>query len=324
MPNPLLRSFLCAVCALLIPAAALSQTYPNRSIRLIVPLPPGGSADFHARLVADRMTQAFGQPVLVENRPGAGGAIGVALLAKAAPDGYTIGVGPAGAMSMNVSLTKANYDPVKDFAPLSGMTTSAFLIVVSPSSPLRTLKDLIAYAKANPGKLNYASVGIGSAQHLAGELFNNMAETRIVHVPYKGAAETATAVMGGQVEISFLAPGGLLQLVQSGKLRALAETLTGRVTAVPNVLTVAEAGVPGYFAAGWLSLFAPAGTPRDIVNRLNTEIVRELRLPDVIERIVEGGEEANPTTPEELGRFVRSEIDKWAKVIKAANIHVEQ
>ena len=324
MPNPILRSFLCAIGALLIPAAAFSQTYPIRSIRVIVPLPPGGSADFHARLVADRMSQTFGQPVLIENRPGAGGAIGVAQIAKAPPDGYTIGVGPAGAMSINVSLTRAPYDPIKDFAPISGITRNAFLIVVSPSSPLKTLKDLLAYAKANPGKLSYASVGIGSGQHLAGELFNTVADVSIVHVPYKGAAESATAVMGGQLPLAFISPGGLLHLVRSGKLRVLAGTDTERVTTLPDVPTAAQAGLPGYAATGWLSLFAPAGTPRDIVSRLNTEVVRVLRLPDVVERVVENGEEANPTTPEELGRFVRSEIDKWAKVIKAANIHVEQ
>lgn len=315
--------FAAAIALLLISTTASPQPYPSRPIRIIVPLAPGGSADVFARLVADKITQPLGQPVLVESRPGGGGAVGVNFVAKSAPDGHTIGVGPAGAMSINVSLQKLPYDPLKDLAPLSGMSRSTLLIVASPSGSLQTLKDVLAFAKSNPGVLNYGTPGIATAQHLSGELLKSMTGITMVHVPFKGSSEAVTSVMGGQTQLAIVGPAGIAPQVRAGKLRVIAGTATRRAPGFPEVPTVAQAGVPGYEAYGWLALFGPAGLPRDIVARLNSEIVRALRLPDVMERFFTGGETPDPTTPEELARFVRSEIEKWAAVIKTAGIRLD-
>ena len=301
-----------------------AQTWPSKPVRIIVPLAPGGSADVGARLVADKMTPGLGHPVLVESRPGGGGTVGVNFVAKSPPDGYTIVVGPAGAMAINVHLSKLPYDPQKDLAPLSGMMRSTLFIVSSPSGPLKTLQDIIAFGKANPGVLNWGTPGIGTAQHLAGELLNIMAGIKMVHVPFKGSTEGATAVMGGQIQLAIVGPAGIAPQVRGGKLHVVAGTDTQRSAGLPEVPTVAESGLPGYAASGWLGLFAPAGTPTDVVARLNAEIVRALRLPDVANHIISGGEQPHPTTPAELGEFLRSETEKWGRVIKTTGIRLER
>jgi tripartite-type tricarboxylate transporter receptor subunit TctC len=227
-------------------------------------------------------------------------------------------------MSINVNLAKLPYDPQKDLAPLSGMMRSTLFIVASPMGGLKSLQDLVAFGKANPGALNYGTPGIGTAQHLAGELLKIMAGIEMVHVPFKGSNEGATAVMGGQIQLAIVGPAGIAPQVRAGKLQVIAGTDTQRSPGLPDVPTVAESGLPGYAASGWLGLFAPAGTPSDIVARLNAEIVRALRLPEVSGQIVSGGEQPHPTTPEELGRFVRSETEKWARVIKTAGIRLDR
>ena len=304
-------------------SAAFAQGFPAKPIRVIVPLAPGGSAEVGARMISDKLAQALAQPVLVESRPGGGGAVGVNYVARSAPDGYTLVVGPAGAMSINVSLTKLPYDPVKDLAPVSGMTRSTLFIVVSPSGPIHSFKELLAVAKAQPGTLNYGTPGVATAQHLAGELLNNMAGVNIVHVPFKGSSEAMTAVIGRQIQVAILGPAGIASQVRSGRLQIIASTDSAQAAGLADAPTVADSGVPGYSAGGWLSFFAPATTPGEIIGRLNGEIVRALKLPDVTEKIVAGGEIPDPTTPEALGRFVRAEIDKWAKVIKSSGIRLE-
>ncbi len=302
-------------------AAGFAQGYPSRTIRIMVPLAPGASADMDSRIVGDKLAQAFGQPVIVENRPGGGGAIGVNAIAKAVPDGYTIGVGPAGTITVNPSLMKLPYDTQKDLAPISGMVRSTLLIVASPNGPIHSIRDLLAYGRTQP--VTFGSPNVGSAQHLAGELLKAMTGIEMVHVPYRGSAESATAVLGGQILLAIVAPGGMAQQVRAGKLNAIGSTDSVRFPSLPDVPTVAEAGVPGFEATGWLALFAPAGTPRDIVSRLNAEIVRALNMPDVRERITANAETPHPTTPEELGRFVRAETEKWARVIKSAGIKLD-
>ena len=318
----MLRQLIFGLFLLLLTAQAMAQSYPARPIRIIIPLAPGGSADVGARMVGDRISQTLGQPVLIESRAGGGGTVGVAYVAKAAPDGYTLVVGPAGALSINVSLTKLPYDPVKDLAPVSGMTRSTLFIVTLPSSPIQSVKDLVAFAKANPGRLNFGTPGIATAQHLAGELLKTMTGIDMVHVPFKGSSEATTAVLGGQIQLGIIGPAGVAPQVKAGKIRVIAGTDSQRSLSLPDVPPVAEA-VPNYEASGWLAFFAPAGTPPDIVSRLNTEMVRALRQPEVAERISSGGEQPHIVSPEELGRFVREEIEKWARVIKAAGIRLE-
>jgi len=312
----------CVAATLLVSAAAFAQSYPARSIRIMVPLAPGGSADIDARLVGDKLSQAFGQPVVIENRPGGGGTIGVSAIAKAAPDGYTIGIGPAGTLTINPTLMKLPYDTQKDLAPLSGLVRSTLLIVTSPSGPIQSIKDLIAYGKSR-GAVTFGSPNVGSAQHLVGELLKARTGIDMVHVPYKGAADSVIAVLGGQILLAVVAPGGMVPQIRSGKLRAIGSTDSERFFSLPEVPTVAESGVPGFEATGWLALFAPGGTPRDIVMRLNAEIVRALNMADVREKIAANAETPHPTSPEELARFVRAETEKWAGVIKAAGIKLE-
>ena len=320
--------FRCALAVALVVLCGLmpahSQTFPSRPMRIIVPFPPGGNADVDARLIADRMSQGLGRPMLVENRAGATSTIGIGALAKAAPDGHTIGMVPPGSVGITSNLMKLPYDPLKDLTPLSGMTRSAFIFVVSASSPFKSMKDLIAYARTKPGVLTFGSTGVGSSHHLAGELLKKMAGIDLLHVPFKGSALGTTAVLGGQLDIVVGAPAGFTQLLRAGKLRALAVTQAKRTPSLPDVPTVAESGVPGYAVDAALALYAPGGTPNPIVSRLNAEIVRVLKLPDVSERIIAHGEEPDPTTPEEQALVLRSEMARFGELIKAIGIRAEQ
>jgi tripartite-type tricarboxylate transporter receptor subunit TctC len=319
------RSVLAAGLAILCAAMpALSQTFPSRPMRIIVPFSPGGNADVDARIIADKMSQRLGQPVLVENRAGGTSTIGIGALAKSAPDGHTIGIVPPGSVAITANMMKLPYEPFKDLTPLSGMTRSAFVFVVSASSPFKSMNDLIAYARTKPGALSFGSTGFGSSHHLTGELLKKLAGIDLLHVPFKGSALGTTAVLGGQLDMVIGAPAGFAQLLRAGKVRALAVSQAKRTPALPDVPTVAESGVPGYEVDAALALYAPGGTPNDLVARLNAEIVHVLKLPDVSGRIFAHGEEVDPTTPEEQVRVLRSEMEKFGGLIKALGLRADQ
>ncbi len=304
-------------------SSAVAGTYPDRPIRLIVPYAPGGGTDLTSRLIAQRLTASLKQQVIVDNRAGGAGNIGSEIAARSAPDGYallTAGI----SFSINVSIfAKLNYDPVRDFDPVSLVATVPLIVVVHPAVPATSVRELIALAKARPGTLNYASGGTGTANHIAGELFKYLTKTDIVHVPYKGGGPALADVIGGQVQLLFNTMTSTVGFMNSGKLRALAVTGKQRSPAVPNLPTVAEAGVPGFDVGAWFGVVVPKGTPRPIVLRLNGEIVRITRLPEAREQFAAQGAEPVGSTPEEFGRHLRAEIDKWARVAKAAQLRTE-
>lgn len=305
-------------------AVALAQGYPNRAIKIIVPFPPGGGTDIGTRIIAQKLSEAWGQPVLVENRGGAAGIVGTEATAKSAPDGYTIMMGNIGTHAINVSLyKKLPYDPVKDFAPISHVAGLPLFVLVHPSVKVTSIKELIALAKAQPGKLDYSSSGSGGSMHVAAELFKNMTGTHMVHIPYKGGGPAVADLLAGQVPVSFATVLETLPHVKSGRLRALAVTSANRSLASPSVATVAESGVPEYESISWLALFAPAGTPKDIINKISLEVVRIINLPDVKERLLLQGAEPIGSTPEQLAAVLANDIAKYAKVMKAAGVQPE-
>jgi tripartite-type tricarboxylate transporter receptor subunit TctC len=310
----LILSFVVSVPSLAADDAA--DNYPNKPIRLIVPYTPGGGYDILARLLGQKLTERWGRQVVVDNRPGANGNIGAAAAAKSPPDGYTLLMGGIGPNAINAGLYELSFDPVKDFAPVMLAATYQNILVVDPSLPAKSVKDLIALAKSKPGKINYASAGSGSTQHLSGELFKTMAGIDLVHIPYKGSAPGMTALLGGEVSLMFNSTPTTLPHVKTGKLRGLAVTGGKRSPEAPELPTVAEAGVPGYEVTGWYGVLAPAATPKGIVVKLNSELAKILRLPDIKERLKELGVEAGGGTPEQFGDFIKKEIAKWAKVVK--------
>ena len=314
---------LVAVALALVTAGASAQDYPSKPIRYIVPYPPGGSSDLIARAIAPRLTERMGQPIVIENRPGAGGMIGVDLVAKAPPDGYTIGLAAAGALSSNVSLYPSMpFDPEKDLAPVSILAMIPFFLVAHPSQP-GTLKELIAAAKAKPGAIAIGYGGNGSTMHLAGELLNMMAGVKLQPVPYKGSGPVSADVLAGQVPLGMVDVPSAIAHVRAGKIRALAVTSKHRIVAAPEVPTFEEAGVPGYEAIGWFGTVAPASTPAAIINRLHAEIVAALAVPEIRERALAAGAEPYTTTPQEFATVIREETRKWAQVIKTANIKLQ-
>ena len=303
--------------------AADAQSYPSKPIRIIVPFPPGGISDVMSRVFGQKFTDAWNQPVIVENRAGAGGNIGTEIVAKSPPDGYTLVMGSIGTHAVNVSLfSKLPYDPVRDFAPIALVIEADGLLVLHPSVPVKTVRDLIALARARPGQLVYASAGNGTAAHLAGELFKSMAKIDLVHIPYKGNVPAITDLVGGQSSMLFATLPTVLPLAKAGKLHALAVTGAQRNPAVPDVPTMADT-LPGFEVTNWIALFAPAGTPADIVAKLNAEIMRIMRLPDVQSRLANEGAKFTPNTPNEFAAFVKSEITKWGKVIKDSGARVD-
>ncbi len=315
----LTRILALVVACLLLPHTALvhAQAWPAKSIRFIVSFPPGGSADIIARALAQKLSESLGQQVLVDNRAGAGGNIGVDLAAKSAPDGYTIVLGAAGAIAINQSLMGSlPYDPLKDLAPISLLATIPIVLAVHPSTPANSVRELIALAKAKP--LAFASAGNGTAMHLSGELFKLRTGLDLQHVPYKGSGPAVTDLMGGQVPVAFVDLSSALPHIRSGKVRGLAVASGKRTITAPEIPTIAESGVSGYDAVGWFGLFAPAGTPRDIINRLNAEVRRIMQLPDVRERALASGAEPAADTPEEFAAYIRTEIPKWAEVVKVS------
>ena len=307
--------------ALLFCAPVLAQPYPpypSKPIRIIAPFPVGGIADIYSRLIGNRWTEAWGQPVVVENRTGAGGNIGADLVAKAAPDGYTLGIGSLGTHAVNVTLfAKMPFDPVRDFAPICLALEAEGLLVVHTSVPAQSVAELIALARSKPGVLTYASAGAGTASHLAGELFKAMAKVDLLHVPYKGNVPAITDLLAGQTSLIFATMPTVLPQAKAGKLRALATIGAVRSKAAPEVPTVAET-LPGFEVNNWVGLFAPAGTPPDIVRRLNAETDRFMRSKEIETRLVNEGARYIPMTPEQFGEFVKAEIAKWAPVVKAS------
>jgi len=309
--------------AAVVAASVQAQDYPSKPIRFIVPFPPGGSSDLISRSIAPRMAERMGQPVLVENRPGAGGMIGVEAVAKAPPDGYIIGLAAAGALSSNVSLYPTMpYNPEKDLAPISMLAMIPFFLVAHPAQPA-TLMQLIDAAKANPGGIAVGYGGNGSTMHLAGELFNMMAAVKLQPVPFQGSGPVATNVLGGQVPLGVVDVPSAIAHVRAGKMRALAVTSKRRIVAAPEVPTFEEAGVPGYEAIGWFGTVAPANTPAAIINRLNLEITSALAVPEIRERALAAGAEPLTNTPQEFAAIIREETRKWAQVVRTAGIKLQ-
>ncbi|HEY9447194.1 MAG TPA: tripartite tricarboxylate transporter substrate binding protein [Burkholderiales bacterium] len=303
---------------------ASAQAYPARAVRMIVPFPPGGPNDILGRVVAQKASESLGQQIIVDNRGGAGGIIGTEAAAKAAPDGYTLLLSGTAALSINPSLhAKLPYDPVKDFAPISLLATAPSILIVHPALPVKTVKEFIALAKRKPGALNYASAGIGTPPHLAGELFKSMAGINITHVPYKGGGPALTDLLAGQVELYFSGISSAIPLIKDGRVKAIAVTSAKRSSIMPEMPTIAESGLPGYEVGNWYAILGPAGLPREIVSRVNTEIVKALKSPDTRRRVLELGADPVGSSPEQLAIHMKAEIAKWAKVIKAAGIKAE-
>jgi tripartite-type tricarboxylate transporter receptor subunit TctC len=313
-----------AACSLLVAAVAAAQSYPVKPVRIVVTLAPGGTADILARIVAQKLTEAWGQQIVVENRPGASGMIGAEIVAKAPPDGYTLLMGYNAEITINQSLLrKMTYDPVKDLAPVTIAGTTPMILVIHPSLPAKTIKELMALARARPGELTYGSAGNGSTPHLGGELLKHSARVDITHVPYKSAALVVPELIGGQVSMLFSGMPLAMPHVRAGKLRALAVSTGSRSPAAPDVPTVAESGFPGFDITNWFGIFVPAGTSRDIVDTLYREIARGVSAPDVKERLAKEGGAVNPIPPDEYARFIQAEIAKYAKIIREARITVD-
>jgi tripartite-type tricarboxylate transporter receptor subunit TctC len=305
-------------------SSALAELYPSRPIRLLVPFAPGGGGDVVGRTIAQRLSEQLGKPIVIDNRGGAGGTLGVDLAAKAAPDGYTVLLGNVGPLALSPALyAKLPYDTLRDFAPVSLIASFPNILVANPNLPFKSVQELVAYAKSRPGKLNFASAGSGTSTHLAGELFKSVAGIDVVHVPYKGGAAAITDVIGGQVAYYFGTLPSSLPLARAGKLRALGVTSLQRSPAAPDVPTIAESGYRGFEMAAWYGLLVPAGTPRDIIAKLNAATLATLALPDVKERLAQDGSDPMGSTPTQFGAYIKSEIAKWSGVVRAANIKAD-
>ena len=308
---------------LLVSGALAAQSYPSKPIKIVVPFPAGGIADLYARVIGVRLSEPWGQSIVIENRTGAGGNIGADVVAKSAPDGYTLVMGTFGTHAVNVSLfSSMPYDPVRDFAPIVLVLEAEGLLVVHPSVPAQSVLDLIAYARAHPGRLTFASAGMGTASHLAGELFKTMARVEMTHVPYKGNVPAITDLLAGQTSLLFGTMPTVLPHAKGGKLRAIATIGSVRSAAAPELPTVAEA-LPGFEVTNWIGLLAPAGTPADIVRKWNAEVNKIMQGADLKQRLLIEGARFAPNTPEQFAEFIKSEIAKWAPVVKASGARVD-
>lgn len=321
--KPLISIALLAATVLPMSAQA-AATFPTKPIRIIVAYTPAGTTDILARAIGQKMSENWGQPVIVDNRAGAAGNIGTEVAARATPDGHTLIMGTAGTHGINVSLyRKLSWHPVNDFAPVSLSAMVPNIMVVNNSLPVKSVKEFITHVKANPGKLSYGSPGNGSTAHLSMELFKSMTGSTIVHIPYKGSAGVLADVMGGQIAVTIDNMPPYIPQVKAGKIRALAVSTSKRSSAMPDLPTIAEAGVPGYEAGAWFGLLAPAGTPKAVIAQLSAESARILKLPDMSKRISELGAEPVGSTPEQFAELIKSEIAKWAKVIKDAKVELQ-
>jgi tripartite-type tricarboxylate transporter receptor subunit TctC len=316
-----MRHFLAAL--LVASGLAHAEAYPSRTIKIVVPFAVGGIADTFGRVIAQKLTETWGQPVVIENKTGAGGNIGADFVAKSPPDGYTLVIGNIGTHAVNPFLMKSMpFDPQRDFVPIAHLMNAEGLLVVNPDLPVKTVADLIAYGKANPGKLSYASAGIGTSGHLAGELFKLTAKVDMVHVPYKGNSPAITDVIGGQAHMIFATMPTVIQQARSGRLRAVASLGSTRAPATPDVPTIAET-LPGFEVNNWIGLFAPAGTPYEIVLKLNAEVQKIMRAPEVEKRLENEGARFIASTPESFGAFQKAEAAKWGRAIQEAGIKAE-
>jgi tripartite-type tricarboxylate transporter receptor subunit TctC len=312
---------LAVVCAALAVNAggAVAQTYPTKAIRVVVPFPVGGFSDIFARVLGGKFNESWGQPVIIDNRPGAGGNIGSDLVAKSPPDGYTLVMGTVGTHAINASLfSKMPYDPLRDFTPVAFVVEAEGLLVLHPSIPGRNAKEVIALARSRPGELTYGSAGAGTTGHLAGEIFKTMSKVNIVHVPYKGNVPALTDLLAGQTSMVFATLPTVLPHVKAGKLRGVGVLGGSRSTALPDIATLAESGLPGFDVNNWTGMLAPAGTPAAVVSKLNAEVVRVMRLPEIQSRLAGEGLRFMATTPAEFAGFVKAEFTKWAPVVKAS------
>jgi tripartite-type tricarboxylate transporter receptor subunit TctC len=313
-----------ALATLLAAASAGAQGYPNRPVKVIVPWPPGQATDIAARVVAEKLQQAFGQPFVIDNKPGAGGSIGTDAAVKSPPDGYTLLAASSGPVSIMPSLQKLGYDPLKDLAPISLICRNAYVLVVNPSFPAANARDFIAELRANPDKYAFSSSGTGATAHLFTELFNSTAGIKARHVPYKGTAPAITDIINGEITYTMETVAATLPHVKSGRLRALGVSSGRRTVAMPDVPTIAEASdLKGFDAAAWIGYAAPAGTPHDVLQRLSTEMHRILREKEMSDRLAQLGLDPAPSSPDEMAGFLAREQERYAQIIKAANIHIE-
>lgn len=317
-----------AVAALLLsyPGASVAQSaaaYPTKPIRFVVPWAPGAGLDILARTIAPKMTEALGQQVIVDNRPGASSIIGTEMVARAAPDGYTLILASNNHAINSALFAKVPFDPVKDFAAVGGVANYPMILVVNTSLPAKNVPDVIALTRAKPGQLSYATTGNGTPPHVAAELFKQLSKTDVVHVPYKGSAEALTGVISGQVHLMFVNPLSSLQHVRAGRLRALAVTTPQRISIAPELPAVAESGLPGFNVSLWSGILVPRATPPDIIAKLNRELVRILASPDMKEKLIAQGSEVTPSTPDEFAKLIVSEMDRLGKIAKAANMRVD-
>lgn len=320
-----LRTVFIHLLLLLAASAAMAQSFPQRPVRIVVPYPPGSGTDIVARILGQKLSEGWGQQVIVDNRPGAGAIIGVDAVAKAAPDGYTIGIADTGPLAINPALySKLPYNPVRDFAPVTVVATLPFILVVNPGVPARNVAELVALAKSKPGEINYASVGNGSAVHLATELFKSRAGINLTHIPYKGSAPALQGLLSGEASVMFVNLLSAMPLVKAGKLRALAAAPGTRIGALPDLPTIAEAGVPGYAFEAWFGIVAPAGTPKPAVDRLNQDLRRVIALPEVRDLLVnKGGFEPVGSTVESFTSLIPSEMERWGKLVRETGAKVE-
>ena len=316
---------LVAVLLALTPQSGAAQNYPEKPIRFIVPYAAGGTTDLLSRAIAQKLAEAIGQPVVPDNRPGAGGNVGAEIAAKSPPDGYTMLMAPVSPMAINVTLygSKLSFNPEKDFAPVTLVAKVPLVLVVHPSVPVKNLQELIALAKSKPGQLNYGSAGNGSSNHLVGEMFKTAAGIEMVHIPFRGGGPGMMALLGGQIDLLVGQVPTVATMVNSGRLRAIAVSGAKRSPALPEVPTMAEAGLPGFDATAWYSIAVPAGTPKSIITRLHAELVKILKSPDIRERLISEGADVETSAPEELAAFIRTEIPKWAKAVKDSGSKID-
>ncbi len=318
------RIFLSLVLAACCTGSAIAQNYPSRAVRMLIPFTVGSAADVIARAMEPAMRERLGQPLVIDNRAGAGGNIAAEMTAKSAPDGYTVFMGTIGTQAINYSLySKLAYHPLNSFSMIARVGDSPNVLVLNPSVPAKSVKDLVALAKAKPGVLNYGSSGAGTSVHLSAELFNSMAGVKTVHVAYKGASEALTALISGQTDIQFASVSSAIPMIKAGRLRALGVTSPARVGAIPDVPTIAESGLPGYAAVAWYGIVGPAGMATPVVNALSKAALDTLALQDVKTRLANSGVDANPGTPEEFRKLIETEIPKWATVVKASGARAD-